>query len=163
MASKEAYVDVEVLLETAVNLCEDLRRWYDEYTSSDDGMRLPALYKRKSKAEDVFPSEDVYMYYDTISACNITAYYAYRILVQQEMDALIPGTYTAENIRLAECICKSVDYLSNVGYCGTQTMRLTLPLTQRVLPAKYQAWVTAKITQLSQSMDEASLIQALHS
>ncbi|KAJ3498452.1 hypothetical protein NLG97_g1119 [Lecanicillium saksenae] len=141
-------------------VCQELERWYNTYISFQGGRKTPALLNKKSDSADESPFTDAYVYYDTISASNITACYAYQILLQREVDALLPGTYARENLELAQSICKSVDYLSNAGYCGTQTMRLTLPIAQSVLPAKYQPWITSKIAQLSQGLNETTLLSS---
>lgn len=153
---------IKAVLRKAKLLLDDLDSWYDSYVAFDGSRRTPVLLcKRKDTKEHDLPFDDAYMYFDTISASNITAYYAYRILVQLELGTLVPGAYAAENARLGEDICKSVEFLSNSGYCGAQVMRFTLPLAQKVLPIKYQPWIATKIALLEQGLTEETLVPAI--
>ncbi|KAJ6781872.1 hypothetical protein PWT90_06529 [Aphanocladium album] len=161
LAAKKSGVQLDTLLVRTGTLCQDLERWYTAYTSFEAGRKTPTLFNKKTDTASEYPFTDAYMYHDTISASNITACYAYQILLQREVDALLPGTYIRENIELAESICKSVEYLSNAGYCGTQTMRLTLPIAQSVLPARYQTWIASKMARISQDPDETTLLSVL--
>lgn len=147
------------LLSKGAALCENIKQWHADYTAFNGGYRTPIITKSVITAtEDSTILEHIYTYYDTISASNITTCYAYRLLLQQRMDSLRPGTYLADNIQLAESICMSIDYLSNAGYCGASVLRFSLPVAQPILPAKHLAWVTSKITQLSQSLEGKDLI-----
>lgn len=148
LSDAKCQIQVDELLSKTATLCHNMRKWYDAFTSSQDGRMAPSLCSKQPISTSMLPFQDAYVYFDVASASIITTYCAYRILLQREVDAVMPGTYTDENIELAETICKSIDYLSNAGYCGMQTMRLALPIAQSIAPAKYQAWITSKTSQI---------------
>lgn len=151
------------LLSKSSALCERMKKWYTDYLSFGGGYRTPVLVEKSMVGEDDSMFKRVYIYYDAISAANITAYYAYRLLLQQRMDTLQPGFYSADNIWLAESICMSVDYLSRLKFTGATVLRLSLPIAQLVLPAKYQAWITSKLTPFSRGPYGQDLLPAISS
>jgi hypothetical protein len=150
------------ILARAQILRQDLRQWYRQYTSSCDGLRSPFL-KTGPSIFDNSLYHSVYVFRDVSSASIITTYHAYLIVLNKAIDSLQEGDdYVMENLQLAETICMSVDYCSHSGYCGTQTMRFSLPIAHSILPAKYHGWIEAWISRLSGVL-ESTRIQSMHS
>ncbi|KAF4427920.1 hypothetical protein F53441_14070 [Fusarium austroafricanum] len=148
------------LLSTARNLRHNMQQWYHRFTSRDCGLRKPLVVAPISEDH---PFHSQYIYHDIMSATMITTYYAYLILLNRTIVSLNPDDEeTAENIELAGAICMSVDYCLHAGYCGTTTMRITLPIAHTALPVQYHRWINMWMDKFSAIM-EATRIQALHS
>ncbi|KAF4951194.1 hypothetical protein FGADI_7685 [Fusarium gaditjirri] len=148
------------LLSTAQQLRQDMRQWYQEYTSQDNNMRSP---RAMSPVSEGYPYHSQYDYHDVMSATIITAYFAYLIVLNQSMTLLDASDgETLENQELATGICMSVDYCLHAGYCGTQTMRFALPIAHSVLPRHYHQW-TKKWMGKFDAIMEATMIQPLYS
>lgn len=62
-----------------------------------------------------------------------------------------------ENYELAREICKSANYCSQSGYCGTQAMMFSLPIAYSVLPVKYHEWTGAWMAKFSSSLEAARI------
>ncbi len=150
------------ILSKAQTLRQDLRRWHHQYISSDDGLRRPSLVSVADEPDShLFHS--AYIYRDTVSASILTTYCAYLIILNREINRLQPDdSYTTENVELARAICMSADYCSHAGYCGTQTMRFSLPIAHLALPVEYHGWTQARLQKFGGIM-EASMIQTSHS
>ncbi|EXA34694.1 hypothetical protein FOVG_14111 [Fusarium oxysporum f. sp. pisi HDV247] len=148
------------LFSTAQRLQQDMRQWYQEYTSQESNLRKPRAI---SPISEGYPFQSQYAYHDVMSATIITAYYAYLIVLNQSM-ALFDACdgETLENQELVTAICMSVDYCLHAGYCGTQTMRFALPIAHSVLPRHYDQW-TKKWMDKFDAIMEATMIQPLYS
>lgn len=137
-----------------------MQSWYHRYTSLDEGLRKPKIVTPVSLG---YPFRSQYFYPDIISASTITAYYAYLILLNQIIGALSPDyDNNQETFELASAICMSVDYSMHAGYCGTQTMRFSLPIARSVLPVQYHQWTDKWLERFSAIMN-ATMIQPLYS
>ncbi|KAF5988647.1 hypothetical protein FBULB1_1380 [Fusarium bulbicola] len=148
------------LLSTAQKVRRDMRLWYQEYTSQDNNLRNPRAI---SPVSEGYPFHSQYVYNDVMSATIIVAYHAYRIVLNQSIAHLDAFDREAsENQGLATAICMSVDYCLHAGYCGTQTMRLALPIAHSVLPGHYHQW-TKKWMHKFDAIMEATMIQPLYS
>lgn len=112
----------------AFDLRRQMQKWYINYTTAEGGKRKPAVPQSREK------TGDGYVFYDTLSATTIVAYYAYLILLNQAIDAYY-GTheYDQENDKLAVALYKSADYCGQAGYCGIQTIRLALPIAESIV------------------------------
>jgi hypothetical protein len=144
------------ILSGALTLQDGLKQWYSEYTSTDGCLRNPILVETSYSPENMFPS--IYVYRDTLSASVITTYYAYLIVLNRQIDCLdCEGSYIEENFELARAICMSVDYCSQAGYCGTQTMRFSLPIAFSALPVEYHRWTEECIEKFSDTPKAAML------
>ncbi|KAF5539794.1 C6 zinc finger domain-containing protein [Fusarium napiforme] len=148
------------LLSTAQQLRQDMRQWYQEYTSQDKRLRKPHAIIQVS--ED-YPFRSQYTYHDVMSGTIIVAYYAYLIVLNRSMALLdAADEETSDNQGLATAICMSVDYCLHAGYCGTQTMRFALPIAHSALPHHYQQWAKKWMDKFDTIM-EATMIQPLYS
>lgn len=116
----------------AVALRLRMKEWYVHYTTVDNGKRKPVAAQLPGLTEDgLF---DGYVFCDTLSATTIVAYYAYLILLNQAIDSNCgTNVYDEENDELAITIYKSADYCGQTGYCGIQTLRLTLPIAESIV------------------------------
>jgi hypothetical protein len=147
------------LLLTAQRLQQDMRQWYQEYTTQDNNLRKPRAI---SPVSEGYPFQSQYAYHDVMSATIITAYYAYLIVLDQSMALLDTcDRETSENQDFATAICMSVDYCLHAGYCGTQTMRFALPIAHSVL-CRHHQWTKKWIDKFDAIM-EATMIQPLYS
>lgn len=125
----------------AYTLRHSLKLWYAQYTTSDDGIMTPILVKVPTN-DQVDPFDPVYFYNSVLAASMITTYYAYLILLNQEIDRLLADSrHVEENSELAREICRSVNYCSRAGYCGVQTLRVSLPIAYTALSGTYQKWI----------------------
>ncbi|KAK4233388.1 hypothetical protein C8A03DRAFT_19539 [Achaetomium macrosporum] len=142
-------------------LRHNLRVWYDQYTLSDDGLRKPVSLPA-SPAPDEYPFHSIYVYRDVLSATILTAHSAYLLVLNREIDRIQrDSSHARENFELARAICMSVNFCSQAGLCGTQTMRLALPIAHSVLPSEYQGWTGAWISRFAAVLDSPK-IQSLH-
>lgn len=150
------------LLSTAQTLQQDLKQWYRQYISIEDGLRTPTL-KHAPATSNTYPFDAIYVYRDVVSASMIVTYHAYLIVLNRVIDSLLSdSSYSGENLELARAICMSVDYCSHAGFCGTQTMKFSLPIAHSALPVKYHVWTTAWIEKFSGNL-EATTIQPMRS
>ncbi|VTT76815.1 unnamed protein product [Fusarium fujikuroi] len=148
------------LLSTAKQLRQDMRQWYQEYSSQDDNLRKPRAI---SPVSEGYPFPSNYKYHDVMSATIIVTYYAYLIVLNQSIAYLDTCDRHGSEIQgLATAICMSVDYCLHAGYCGTQTMRLALPIAHSVLPTQYHQWTSRWMDKFDAIM-EATMIQPLYS
>lgn len=148
------------LLSTAKQLRQDMRQWYQEYSSQDDNLRKPRAI---SPVSEGYPFPSNYKYHDVMSATIIVTYYAYLIVLNQSIAYLDTcDRHSSEIEGLATAICMSVDYCLHAGYCGTQTMRLALPIAHSVLPTQYHQWTSRWMDKFDAIM-EATMIQPLYS
>jgi hypothetical protein len=126
--------------------------WFKEYTAYENGARRPLL----TPAPATFPMgpfDKVFLYYDTASATMIITYYAYLILLNQQVaqseeqgdtDDKKSQDKTAidENQELAQWICMSIYYCARLaGCCGTSALTMVLPIARAVLPSEYHGWM----------------------
>ncbi|CAI6093596.1 unnamed protein product [Clonostachys chloroleuca] len=142
-----------MVLSQAQALRKDFRDWYEEYIGSEDGLRKPVLSKVPlTESDGLFDS--IYIYYDVPSATMITTYYAYLILVNREINRLVPNTiHPEENLTLAQKICQSIKYCSEAGQCGITTMRIVLPIVILELSGIYLPWAETWLQRISTSTD----------
>ena len=148
------------LLTSAQKLYKDMRLWYGRFTALDEGLRTPRVVSPVAKD---YPFHSQYIYHDIPSASTITTYYAYLILVKQAIDTLQPNNNESlEAFELASSICMSLDYCLHAGYCGTQTMRFSLPIALTALPTQHHEWIDNWIGKFSAIMG-ATMIQPLYS
>ncbi|RGP77023.1 hypothetical protein FLONG3_4852 [Fusarium longipes] len=148
------------LLRIARKLQQDMQQWYQKFTSLDGGSRKPQIVSPVSKS---CPVHSRYEYRDILSASILTTYYAYMILLGQILYTLNPDdTEIQRSFDLAISICMSIDYCLHAGYCGTQTMRFSLPIAHSALPSQYHQWTNAWMGRFSALM-EATMIQPLYS
>lgn len=148
------------LLTSAQRLYQDMRLWYDRFVSLDEGLRKPRVVSPVGKD---YPFHSQYIYRDIPSGSTITTYYAYLILVKQAIDTLQPDdNESLEASELASAICMSLDYCLHAGYCGTQTMRFSLPIALKALPTQHHQWINNWIDKFSAIMG-ATMIQPLYS
>jgi hypothetical protein len=137
------------ILSSAQTLQQGIREWYHRYISSDNGLNNPSIVSVSPVSDDAM-FQSSYVYKDVLSASIITAYNAYLIVLNAQIDYLQPdGRYIRENLELARAICMSVDYCSHAGYCGTQTMRFSLPIAHSALPSRYHGWTKGWIEKFS--------------
>ncbi|CVL07557.1 uncharacterized protein FMAN_14438 [Fusarium mangiferae] len=148
------------LLSTAKQLRQNMRQWYQEYSSQDNNLRKS---RAVSPVSEGYPFPSIYKYHDVMSATIIVAYDAYLILLNQSIADLDTfDRHSSEMQDLATAICMSVDYCLHAGYCGTQTMRLALPIAHWALPTHYHQW-TRKWMDKFDAIMEATMIQPLYS
>jgi hypothetical protein len=148
------------LLASAQRLYKDMRLWYGRFIALDEGLREPRVASPVAK-DYLFHSQ--YAYHDIPSGSTIITYYAYLILVSQVIDTLQPvNNENLETCELASAICMSLDYCLHAGYCGTQTMRFSLPIALSALPIQHHQWVNTWIDKFSAIMG-ATMIQPLYS
>ncbi|KFY37460.1 hypothetical protein V495_07159 [Pseudogymnoascus sp. VKM F-4514 (FW-929)] len=146
--------DCQALLDRAQQVRRSIKNWRERYVSSESGLRMPGLIIQEpnSGSEDLFSLK--YIYKDVASACFITTCDALSIMINQGIDNLSSaGDYGKESRDLAEAICMSVDYCSQVGYCGSNAMTFSLPIARSALPAMYHEWATAQIEYFSGKLD----------
>ncbi|KAF5681398.1 C6 zinc finger domain-containing protein [Fusarium denticulatum] len=147
------------LLLTAQQLRRDMQQWYHEYASQDNSLRKPRAISRVLEG---YPFRSQYVYHDVMSATIIVAYYAYLMIINQSIALLDTCDRDGSKSQgLAIAICMSVDYCLHAGYCGTQTMRLALPIAYSVLPTQYHKW-TKKWMDKFDAIMEATMIQPLY-
>ncbi|KAF4444942.1 C6 finger domain [Fusarium acutatum] len=147
------------LLLTAQQLQRDMRQWYQEYTCQDNNLREPRAI---SPISEGYPFRSQYVYHGVMSATIIVAYYSYLIILNQSIAPLDAcDGEISETQGLATAICMSADYCLHAGYCGTQTMRLALPIAHSVLPRYYHQW-TKKWMERFDAIMEATMIQPLY-
>jgi len=148
------------LLASAQRLYKDMRLWYGRFVALDEGLKEPRVVSPVAKD---YPFHSQYIYHDIPSGSTITTYYAYLIIVKQVINSLRPvGDELLETSELASAICMSVDYCLHAGYCGTQTMRFSLPIALSALPIQYHQWVNTWRDKFSAIMG-ATMIQPLYS
>ncbi|KAF5584352.1 C6 zinc finger domain protein [Fusarium subglutinans] len=148
------------LLSTAQQLRQDMRQWYRDYATRDSNLREPQAI---SPVSDGYPFPSNYKYHDVMSATIIVAYCAYLIILNRSVALLDVSDGEASDTQgLAAAICMSVDYCLHTGYCGTQTMKLALPIAHSVLPRHYHQW-TKKWMDKFDAIMEATMIQPLFS
>ncbi|KAF5624767.1 hypothetical protein F25303_11482 [Fusarium sp. NRRL 25303] len=70
------------LLSTAKQLRQNMRQWYQEYSSQDNNLRKPRAI---SPVSEGYPFPSIYKYHDVMSATIIVAYYAYLIVLNQSI------------------------------------------------------------------------------
>lgn len=123
------------LLSTAKQLRQNTRQWHQEYSSQDNNLRKPRAVPPVSEG---YPFTSIYKYHDVMSATIIVTYYAYLIVLNQSIAYLDTCDRQSSEIQgLAAAICMSVDYCLHAGYCGTQTMRLALPIAHSAMSTQY--------------------------
>ena len=111
---------------------------------------------------DDFPFPHIYDYKDVISASLITTYYAYLIILNQELDRLgSQEQLHEENSELAQAICMSADCCLRGGYCGIQVLKFSLPIARSVLPVKHHRWIEGWLKKISDN-SQMTLVQRLH-
>lgn len=141
-AASTADERLSALFETATLLLK-FKNWHHKYTSLDNKAMCPT----RMKAPADFASENitsVHVYTDTASATMITTYYAYLILLNNQLGCLDPsgkGRYGEESSGYAHQICMSVWYCSRAGHCGVTTLRMVLPIARPMLPAAHHRLV----------------------
>ncbi|CAH0037969.1 unnamed protein product [Clonostachys solani] len=142
-----------LVLSQAQALRKDFRDWYEEYIGSEDGLRKPVLSNvSPTESDGLFDS--IYIYYDIPSATMITTYYAYLILINREVNRLVPNTiYPEQNLKLAKKICQSIKYCSEAGQCGITTMRIVLPVVILELSGRYLQWAETWLQRISTPID----------
>lgn len=129
---------LSALFETATLLLK-LKNWHRQYTSDDNRAMCPTLMKAPAS----FASEQlisVYVYTDTASATMITTYYAYLILLNNQLGYLDQSgklRYSQENSEYARQICMSIWYCSRAGHCGMTTLRMVALIARSTLPNVY--------------------------
>lgn len=98
------------------------------YISADAGPRMPnILVEAPPFADNLLLS--IYIYRGVLSATVITAYYAYLIVLNKQVDCLLPEQdYLEEYVHLARAVCMSADYCSRAGHRGTHPYDSRCPL-----------------------------------
>jgi hypothetical protein len=136
------------ILSRAQALRKSFDQWYYRYTSDDIDVGNPCFVNVSPVPYNcIFNS--IYVYRDVVSATVITTYYAYLIILNRTINRLEPSTsHAKENNQLGKAICMSVDYCSNSGYCGIQTLRFALPIAREVLPVEYDGWISLWMEQI---------------
>ncbi|KAK8023326.1 hypothetical protein PG991_006565 [Apiospora marii] len=148
------------ILSSAERVRRDLNQWHRQYTSGEE--LSPVLSHcdnmDASFGDDMF--RPAFVSKDIASASVITTSCAYLIILNDAIDKLAStNTLRAgESLELARNICRSVDFCSKAGYCGTQVMRFSLPIARGALPDGYHGWIDSWISKF-QSAHDASRIQ----
>ena len=138
---------LSAIFETAT-LRLKFQEWYRRFTSHDNKALCPALMAAPAEsASEQLTS--VYLYTDTASATMITTYYAYLILLNNQLGYLDQSgktRYNEESSAYARQICMSIWYCSRAGHCGVTTLRIVLPIARQMLPNSYHRLVDGWIT-----------------
>ncbi|KAK7991365.1 hypothetical protein PG988_000159 [Apiospora saccharicola] len=138
------------VLSSAVNIRRDLKQWHHHYTSSQEVRLVLSDYNNTDASFEEAMFRRAYVYKDVPSASVITSYCAYLIILNGAIGMLSSSNTlpAKESFELAMNICRSVDFCSLAGYCGTQVMRFSLPIARGALPAEYHGWIDSWIARL---------------
>lgn len=137
------------ILFSAYELRQSFKQWFCEYACSGDEIDTPIIMEA-SPVLNESPFDSTLIYDNVISASIITTYYAYLILINHGINLLEPNyRHAEESLELGIAICKSVDYCSRSGYCGTSTLRFALPTAHAALPVRYHKWTGSWIEKVS--------------
>ncbi len=141
---------LSVLLD-AHALRNNLYSWRKRFLTSFD-QNKPAIAEVPSKInESIFSC--VYAYESIHIAAWLTTHFAYLIILNAQIDSLqSEKCYIEENKALATNICKSIEYCSQAGVCGTQVMIFSLPIASSVSGDEQKEWIGEQFSKFRNSL-----------
>jgi hypothetical protein len=113
---------------------------FDQFLQTFEQSTPAFIEVQSGSSEDLFPSK--YVYQDTLTAALATSYFAYLIVLNNQINALHQyETQKEENLSLARDICMSVEYCAATGLCGAQCMTFSLQHVLPICPEEHRSWV----------------------